>query len=165
MKNLNELKSLLEHDFPKMKGPWVEMGSGYEFEFARVVGAGVDKNTHWDVQIAGLKIEVKKGQTGAWFDLTRYCDLLKDVKGWEEIVTLFLLYEKGTQKVKSLIGITMNSLIGALKLTNGAVTAVRLARASLKPEKDSRLNFPLPADRRRAEENRGATTEFRHSSS
>lgn len=141
MNSLSKLNLRLEKSFPKMKGAWVEKGSGYESEFARSIGGDVDKQTHWDMKLGRFKIEVKKGQTGGWFDLTRYRDLLNDGEEWRRITTLFLHYDKGNQKVKSLMAITMPRLIESLHLTSKARAAILNARELLNPEKDTRLNF------------------------
>ncbi len=138
MDDLNKLWIRIESALPRMKGQWVGKASGYEPDFARCIGADLKKTTYWDMEVMGLRIEVKKGQTGGWFDLIRYCHLPKEGR---EVLTLFLHYDKVALAVRDVFIITMGSLIEALQLNRASTAAIDRVRTLLHPSKDSRLNF------------------------
>jgi len=113
---ISDLETHLKQ-FGTFSGSWVEKSSGYEKDFAKIIGATPneikDDRKYCDCIWKGLKIELKKGKGHSFLNPIRYCSYITEGRD-KSVVTLFLFYEN--DKITSIYGVDIPKILEILGL-------------------------------------------------
>ena len=109
----SELETYLKQ-IGTFSGSWIkDKRSGYEKDFADLIGAVTEKGRYYDIIWKGMKIELKKGKGHAWMNLIRYCEYVTDLTT-EPVLTLFLFYKE--DRLTSIYGVEIDEILKVLGL-------------------------------------------------
>ena len=93
------IRDTLQTFIHDLEGEFVVPKNGYEQAFSDVLLWNRKDGRYFDAtDQLGTKIELKKGQSGMWFDLCRYAEIYEG-KGDQDTYTVFLKWNKKKLKV------------------------------------------------------------------
>jgi len=106
----------------ELRGEWVGRNSGYEDGLCNVLGFEREhkETRHWDAKWGPYTIELKKGKTGAWFDLVRYSEVLierPDLNTPRNVILVFIT-DASAKSISGVIGVSAPALIERLGIGN-----------------------------------------------
>ena len=81
--------------------PWITMSTNYESGFCEMVGWKVENGRYHDaISHTGVRVEIKKGMSGMWFNEVRYSEvILGEIQdSREHTITIYIEYKKNASE-------------------------------------------------------------------
>tara|TARA_B110000879_G_C10988495_1_gene438307 strand:+ start:354 stop:860 length:507 start_codon:yes stop_codon:yes gene_type:complete len=128
---IRKIGDILQSKIDHLSGNWILPSTGYEKKFCEKMGFDLKVGRYADAIFQDTHIELKKGQAGMWFDMTRYAEIYLKI-GLQNTLTIFLHYDKREMFVKQIYIINTKKLIQYLKLDT-ASSKMCLAMKDLAP--------------------------------
>lgn len=116
---LGKLSYCMEESINTLQGDFVLKRNSYEQDIvSRFVGDwSVVNNRYYDcVHNSTTYVELKKGQSGMWFDMVRYAEIELE-QGMKNTWTMFLWYDKMRKLVKEIYIFPTSALMNALNMS------------------------------------------------
>ena len=105
----------IESKISQLKGDFILKKNNYEKEFCDILNWSCINHRYYDATNGFSYIELKKGQSGMWFDMVRYAEIFLKI-GTQHTVTLFINYSKKECKILEIYVISTSRILDFLKL-------------------------------------------------
>ena len=123
-----DMLSTLAGGIAKLQGEFVVPKNNYEGPFCEALGWSVATTRYYDATFDGCLIEMKKGQSGMFFDMVRYSEIYLG-EGAQGTWTVFFRYNKPQKKVTEVYVIDTRRILSFLRLDRKkAETCIRLRK-------------------------------------
>ncbi len=110
------LYNYLDKKIYELKGEWISKPRYYEEEACMNLDFNYKSGRYCDCEYNGTYIELKKGNSSAWFNEIRYAEILM-YKWLKETVTMFMIPSENKAKIYYIYLIDTKDIIKALCIT------------------------------------------------
>ncbi len=138
VKGMLRVKRALEANIHRLEGSFVCASTNYEPDMCRILNWECIDNRYYDASDGECFIEIKKGQSGMWFNMIRYAEIYVNI-GQQGTITIFARYSKKQQRVLEVFIIDTKEILNFLHMVPTKAACCILLN------KDSKRNLHMQA--------------------